>query len=80
MSLLDDIFPQLVGNNKDISSFTTEKLPKRAAGMIGIAREIIVRHNRLEYEGIMKQCLKVCGAFGGAGDFADPVRRGWIEW
>ncbi|OXH32063.1 telomerase reverse transcriptase [Cryptococcus neoformans] len=58
LSLLDDIFPQLVGNNKDISSFITEKLPKRAAGMIGIAREIIVRHNRLEYEGIMKQCLK----------------------
>lgn len=58
LSLLDDIFPQLVGNNKDISTFTTEKLPKRAAGMIGIAREIIVRHNRLEYEDIMKQCLK----------------------
>lgn len=80
MSLLDDIFPQLVGNNKDISTLTTEKLPKRAAGMIGIAREIIVRHSRLEYEDIMKQCLKVCVVSSGAGDFADPVRRGWIEW
>lgn len=66
MSLLDDIFPQLVDSNKDISTFTTENLPKRLGGMIGIAREIIVRHNRLDYEEIMKHCLEVCVAFNGA--------------
>ncbi|KAL0249996.1 hypothetical protein I308_103299 [Cryptococcus tetragattii IND107] len=58
LSLLDDIFPQLVDSNKDISTFTTENLPKRLGGMIGIAREIIVRHNRLDYEEIMKHCLE----------------------
>ncbi|KIY34721.1 telomerase reverse transcriptase [Cryptococcus gattii E566] len=58
LSLLDDIFPQLVDSNKDISAFTTENLPKRLEGMIGIAREIIVRHNRLNYEEIMKHCLE----------------------
>ncbi|KIR60061.1 telomerase reverse transcriptase [Cryptococcus bacillisporus CA1873] len=58
LSLLDDIFPQLVDSNKDISTFTTENLPKRLEGMIGIAREIIVRHNRLDYEEIMKHCLE----------------------
>ncbi|KIR34617.1 hypothetical protein I352_02868 [Cryptococcus deuterogattii MMRL2647] len=50
--------PLLVDSNKDISAFTTENVPKRLEGMIGIAREIIVRHNRLDYEEIMKHCLE----------------------
>lgn len=41
--------------------------------MIGIAREIIVRHNRLDYEEIMKHCLEVCVDFSGTNGFTNLV-------
>ncbi|KAK8849571.1 hypothetical protein IAR55_004906 [Kwoniella newhampshirensis] len=61
LTLLQSIFPSLFvkPTSRDNERFTIKGSPRRIEGMLGMAREILVRHSRIDYQGVLRRSIEV---------------------